>query len=443
MRAQLYRWLIGATVVGAVGTASAQPVERDHRGGGGVTVQGGVTVDVPREAPPPVREEPERARGRAGFQWQSGRWDWSHGKWEWRAGHWERERHGKRWREARWENRGGTFVLVDGGWDDAPANPNAAPPALREEKWEPRNGFVYVRGRWDWRNGEWGWTAGHYEREREHKRWREARWENKGGSWVMVEGGWDDAPLAPVAAPPPLREEKFEGRHGFVFVKGRWDWHNGDWQWQPGHWEKERHGKHWRDATWENRNGQWVKVDGDWIDEAPIAQAAPPPIREERFENRAGFVWVRGRWDWKNGNYEWINGHYERERANQIWNEGRWENRGGSWFWVEGSWGGRAVAPPPPPPTTQGGVHVGVSIGGGAPPPPPPSNSQPAPPAPQAENFGAKAGFVWARGHWGWSQSSYQWIPGHWERERANKQWIEGHWDQNGGTWTYTEGTWR
>ena len=372
MRAQLFSWLVSATVVGAVSTASAQPVERDHRGGGGVTVQGGVTVDVPREAPPPVREEPERVKGRAGFQWQSGRWDWSHGKWEWRAGHWERERHGKRWREARWENRGGTFVLVEGGWDDAPANPNAAPPALREEKWEPRNGFVYIRGRWDWRNGEWGWTAGHYEREREHKHWREARWENKGGSWVMVEGGWDDAPLVPAAAPPPLREERFEARHGFVFVKGRWDWHNGDWQWQPGHWEKERHGKRWRDATWENRNGQWVKVEGDWIDEAP---AAPPP--------------------------------------------------------------------PPPPPAVQGGVHVGVSIGGGAPPPPPPSHGQPAPPAPQAENFGTKAGFVWARGHWGWSQSSYQWIPGHWERERANKQWVEGHWDQNGGTWTFTEGFWR
>ena len=116
MRSQLYRWLIGATVVGAVSTASAQPVERDHRGGGGVTVQGGVTVDVPREAPPPVREEPERARGRAGFQWQSGRWDWSHGKWEWRAGHWERERHGKRWREATWENRNGQWVKVDGDW---------------------------------------------------------------------------------------------------------------------------------------------------------------------------------------------------------------------------------------------------------------------------------------------------------------------------------------
>ncbi|HET9987897.1 MAG TPA: 5'-nucleotidase C-terminal domain-containing protein, partial [Kofleriaceae bacterium] len=51
-------------------------------------------------------------------------------KWEWRAGHWERERSGKRWREAKWENRGGQWVLVDGDWMDAPAAPIAAPHTL-------------------------------------------------------------------------------------------------------------------------------------------------------------------------------------------------------------------------------------------------------------------------------------------------------------------------
>ena len=76
MRSQLSAWLIGATLLGVATTGSAQPVVRDHRGGG-VTVQGGVQVNVgPREAPPAVRDEPERLRGRAGFVWQSGRWDW-------------------------------------------------------------------------------------------------------------------------------------------------------------------------------------------------------------------------------------------------------------------------------------------------------------------------------------------------------------------------------
>src|SRR3954468_1920354 len=186
MRSQLSAWLIGATLLGAATTGSAQPVVRDHRGGG-VTVQGGVHVDVgPREAPPAVRDEPERLRGRAGFVWQSGRWDWRGNKWEWRAGHWERERAGKRWRSATWENRNGQWVVVEGDWIDAPATPNAAPPPIREEKWEARNGFVYVKGRWDWHNGDWQWLPGHYERERANKRWREASWENRNGSWVFV-----------------------------------------------------------------------------------------------------------------------------------------------------------------------------------------------------------------------------------------------------------------
>jgi hypothetical protein len=77
-------------------------------------------------------------------------------------------------------------------------------------------------------------------------------------------------------------------------------------------------------------------------------------------------------------------------------------------------------------------VHVGVTVG-----------SQPAPPPPQAESPGAKAGFIWARGHWGWTNGSYQWINGHWERERASKHWEEGRWENNGGTWVYIEGGWR
>src|SRR5262245_17316819 len=55
---------------------------------------------------------------------------------------------------------------------------------------------------------------------------------------------------------------------------------------------------------------------------------APPAPREEKIETKAGFVWVRGRWEWKAGKYEWIAGHWERERAGKRWNEGRWERKG-------------------------------------------------------------------------------------------------------------------
>ena len=106
MRSQLYRWLVTsglatATLVGIPTVASAQPDVRDHRHHDHDHDR---DDGPPREAPPPPREE--RAALRAGFTWQSGRWDWRHGKWEWLPGHYEKERHGKKWREARWENRG-------------------------------------------------------------------------------------------------------------------------------------------------------------------------------------------------------------------------------------------------------------------------------------------------------------------------------------------------
>jgi hypothetical protein len=49
---------------------------------------------------------------------------------------------------------------------------------------------VWIRGRWDWRGGEWAWTPGHYERERAGYIWREPRWEQRDGVYVNVEGTW-------------------------------------------------------------------------------------------------------------------------------------------------------------------------------------------------------------------------------------------------------------
>src|SRR3954452_20841223 len=51
---------------------------------------------------------------------------------------------------------------------------------------------------------------------------------------------------------------------------------------------------------------------------------APPPLREERHDNRPGYVWQRGRWAWQNNAWVWSGGRWERERASARWNEGRW-----------------------------------------------------------------------------------------------------------------------
>jgi hypothetical protein len=85
------------------------------------------------------------------------------------------------------------------------AGPTDAPPPLREENTAPRAGFVFVRGRWDWRGGKWEWLPGHWERERAGKQWREARWEQRDGAFVLVDGEWID--IGAAAAPPPLPTE--------------------------------------------------------------------------------------------------------------------------------------------------------------------------------------------------------------------------------------------
>jgi hypothetical protein len=139
----------------------------------------------PYEAPPAARYE--RHDNRRGHVWVNGGWDWRDGRYVWVGGRYEPERRGYRWREPRWEVRDGAYIRVDGGW--ITAGPVSVPPVLRVERWDPRPGFVWVRGRWEWR-GDWTWVPGHYERERSGYIYREPRWEQRDGVYVNVEGGW-------------------------------------------------------------------------------------------------------------------------------------------------------------------------------------------------------------------------------------------------------------
>src|SRR6185295_6390391 len=99
MRSQLHRVLVstGLAAVTLLGTASSsfaqvRVIQRDRRESG------------PREAPPPPREQ----------------------RWEWISGRWERERRGRRWRDARWEQRGDEWVLIDGEWTLGDTRPTQA-----------------------------------------------------------------------------------------------------------------------------------------------------------------------------------------------------------------------------------------------------------------------------------------------------------------------------
>ena len=40
---------------------------------------------------------------------------------------------------------------------------------------------------------------------------------------------------------PALRQERFEYRRGFTFVRGEWKWSGYKWNWIPGHYVRARH----------------------------------------------------------------------------------------------------------------------------------------------------------------------------------------------------------
>jgi IPT/TIG domain-containing protein/YXWGXW repeat-containing protein len=73
---------------------------------------------------------------------------------------------------------------------------------------------------------------------------------------------------------------------------------------------------------------------------------------------------------------------------------------------------------------------------------PPADYPRAAPPAPQDEHMGPRAGFVWAAGRWDWRGGKWEWLPGHWERERPGKRWNPGRWDRQGDRWVLVEGSW-
>jgi hypothetical protein len=71
---------------------------------------------------------------------------------------------------------------------------------------------------------------------------------------------------------------------------------------------------------------------------------APPADRVERYETRAGYVWIPGRWSWPNGKWVWVDGGLERERANMEWKPGSWQLVGSEYAWTDGHWSDKVAA---------------------------------------------------------------------------------------------------
>ncbi|MDB4963059.1 MAG: hypothetical protein JWP01_3058 [Myxococcales bacterium] len=211
------------------------------------------------------------------------------------------------------------------------------PPQPQVEQVSSRPGYVFVRGRWDWQNGQWAWIGGRWERERAGYAWSEGRWERRGNSWHWIDGTWSASSSGSVDV---------SNASGGVVVTDSGPRHDGGHQ---GH----QHGGFAGGSTAvdvsnasggvvvtdsgpRNGGGATVSVSGGMY-----PTVAPPPPRAEQVQQRRGYVFVNGRWDWRNGNWAWVDGHWEREKANSVWLPGRWELQGNYYVWVEGRWGNR------------------------------------------------------------------------------------------------------
>ncbi len=196
-------------------------------------------VTVVDERPPAPRYT--AVRSRAGYVWVRGRWVRRANRWKWRRGRWRRARVGYRWSAGRWESRGARWHWVAGRWTAGrgvgrpagrvrdnrrrpAAYPVAAPPRGRYVRVTPRAGYVWVRGRYQWRGGRYVWTAGRWQRARANSRWQSGQWVRRGNRQVWVTGRWVAAPRGTVrdhrrnngTAPPPprRRNENVPARRG-------------------------------------------------------------------------------------------------------------------------------------------------------------------------------------------------------------------------------------
>ncbi|HJT96778.1 MAG TPA: YXWGXW repeat-containing protein [Rhodanobacteraceae bacterium] len=66
-----------------------------------------------------------------------------------------------------------------------------------------------------------------------------------------------------------------------------------------------------------------------------------------------------------------------------------------------------------------------------------------APPAVRVEHVPhARAGHVWAPGHWGWRHHKYVWVEGRWMHQRHGYHYRPARWEHEGNRWRYYDGGW-
>ena len=66
-----------------------------------------------------------------------------------------------------------------------------APPEPRVEVVpEPRRGYTWSTGHWQWQNRRHVWVKGNWVRERRGYEYRQPEWKESNGRWHMTRGAW-------------------------------------------------------------------------------------------------------------------------------------------------------------------------------------------------------------------------------------------------------------
>ncbi|WP_229506955.1 YXWGXW repeat-containing protein [Pseudoduganella rivuli] len=148
---------------------------------------------------------------------------------------------------------------------------NAPPPPRFESIPQPRRGYVWVPGYWNWNGHRHVWTSGHWEPERLGYQYRPSTWVREAdgwrmepGTWISLNGGNVRVDYATVPPPPPRYEVIPAPRPGYVWSAGFWEWRGNRHEWVPGHWLAERPGFVYTAPRWTERDGRWVREDGRW-----------------------------------------------------------------------------------------------------------------------------------------------------------------------------------
>lgn len=163
------------------------------------SAQVGVSVVI-GNAPPPPRFESVPAP-RRGYVWAPGYWNWDGYRHVWASGHWERERVGSYWRPAEWVRADGGWRLSPAGWVVVDAGPSrvdyitvAPPPPRYERVPDPRPGYIWSPGYWEWRANRHVWIGGNWIASRPGYVYAGPRWIERDGRWFREEARWERGP---------------------------------------------------------------------------------------------------------------------------------------------------------------------------------------------------------------------------------------------------------